>query len=267
MKKVALLLSFGLIANVDAAISISETRIEFDERKRAHELVLMNRGSETEVYSLSLIEMTMDELGTVSELTEAYEQSAKKMIRYSPRRVTLEPGEKQKVRVFAKRLRDIKDGEYRSHLRFIGSKQNDNENSIESILGENEIRSNVTTRSAHIIPIIIREGVLSVSTSISDVFISNDNSMIDITMKRSGSRSAFNDISVSMYDKSEGGWKELSKLEGSAIYTTTSRRKLSMRLPNVEYKPEDKVRVIITDNNSGLLHDEKIFKLEELKNK
>ncbi len=104
-----------------ADLFISPLRVTFDGRDRSALITLVNRSEETNTYRINWGDKhfnsetsryeTIDELGTAGG-------GVSEIIRYSPRQITLKPGEKQKIRLAIRKPADLENGEYRSHLVF-----------------------------------------------------------------------------------------------------------------------------------------------------
>ena len=99
---------------------ISPVRVVLEGRQRSAELTLVNRGEETMTYRVEFENRRMLEDGRFESALEAREGElfADSMIRYAPRRITLEPGSPQTIRVLLRKPSDLAEGEYRSHLLF-----------------------------------------------------------------------------------------------------------------------------------------------------
>jgi len=107
------------IQSASAALLVAPIRVAFDERDRTKEVILINEGDERRTYRVEWQEQTVDAAGGYVALDEAAEfNRASSMIRYSPRQVTLEPGERQIIKLVVRKPADLKQGEYRSHLKF-----------------------------------------------------------------------------------------------------------------------------------------------------
>src|SRR3954451_4123156 len=101
---------------------VAPTRVVLEGRQRTAEITLVNVGSATATFRISLINLRMDVNGGTKEIetadAEPGERFANDLIRFSPRQVTLEPHVAQTVRIQARKPADLAAGEYRSHLLF-----------------------------------------------------------------------------------------------------------------------------------------------------
>ena len=111
---------FSFINSAQASLLVSPIRVAFEGRERSHEIVLINSSSEVKTYRLAWQEKLALPSGGYKDLTAEETvgyPSASKMLRFSPRQVTLKPNERQIVRLGLRRPKDLADGEYRSHLK------------------------------------------------------------------------------------------------------------------------------------------------------
>jgi len=106
----------------NAEVMIAPTRVVFEEGTRSAELVIVNKGDEEAAYRISLENRQMNLDGSM-ELVDSVDTLglfADKIVRYSPRRVIMEPGGRQTIRLSAQ-TSELEPGEYRSHLRLMSA--------------------------------------------------------------------------------------------------------------------------------------------------
>ncbi len=122
MKKMLLFLAALMFhQSALASLMIAPTRVMFDERTRSAKVSLINASSETKTYKIYWRHLMQTQDGRYQELTEQQKRifpMASRMVRFSPRAVTLKPQERQSVRLSLRRPADLEPGEYRSHLAF-----------------------------------------------------------------------------------------------------------------------------------------------------
>ena len=95
-------------------------RIIFEGPKRADFITLINESNKPKTYRIVWREMTMDpQTGlrkkTDSEIAQT-QYKVSDMVKYSPRRITVQPRQTQEIRLMLRRPNGLPDGEYRSHL-------------------------------------------------------------------------------------------------------------------------------------------------------
>jgi len=116
-----LLLSSMMSQVVKADLLITPTRIVFDRNDRVQEVILVNTANEVRTYSLSWSELMQNETSGYNILTDGDKEqfrTASEFLRFSPRRLTLQPGENQRIKLSLRRTSAINEAEYRSHLKF-----------------------------------------------------------------------------------------------------------------------------------------------------
>lgn len=107
---------------VNSKLLISPTRVVFEENERTEEIVLINTSTQELTYRLAWVDKFALPDGGYQDAEEAgqvFEHSASDMIRFSPRQVRLKPGERQLIKLLARRSSSNSKAEYRSHLKFI----------------------------------------------------------------------------------------------------------------------------------------------------
>lgn len=97
---------------------VSPTRIELSGDKRVQTVNVTNLSDLALAYVISLQDLVMTENGgTVA--VDQFEYSAKRMVRFVPRRFELQPGQRQTIRVMARVRKGTPEGQFHSHMRFL----------------------------------------------------------------------------------------------------------------------------------------------------
>ena len=110
---VAAFASVPVMAQGAGDLVVSPTRVVLEGRTRSAQLGLVNKGSTTATYRITVVNMHMDESGAIKEVAKPVDgqQFADDLFRYSPRQVTLEPGASQAIRLLLRKPKDLADGE------------------------------------------------------------------------------------------------------------------------------------------------------------
>jgi hypothetical protein len=143
------------------ATFISPPRVIIDANQVAGEMIILNRGNETLVYSFKWQDRAMREDSTIAvgeELKETKDyRPASPYLVYSPRQVILAPGETQRIRFFVKRDK-MTEGEYRSHILISGKpvKEREKEQITEGMGGTVGVIAQAG------IPVMVRHGKTTV---------------------------------------------------------------------------------------------------------
>lgn len=123
MKKLLLFfaMAFCMLNTVSAELLITPTRVVFSERDRTQEVILVNTANESRTYNLSWSEMMQTNSSGYRRLNDDEKEAfakASEFIRFTPRRITLGPGENQRIKLNLRRRATMEAPEYRSHLKF-----------------------------------------------------------------------------------------------------------------------------------------------------
>lgn len=220
-----------------AELMLYPTRIVFEGNQRAAQLELINNGSESATYRISLVNRRMSETGAFSEIDAPLpgEQFAEELLRYSPRQVTLQPGVGQTVRIMVRKPANLATGEYRSHLLFAKQPEAGGRQSAESSRGitdDNEIGIRLTTLVGASIPVIVRHGKTKVSVSLTHLELlrpSGQAPVLAFHMERSGTQSVYGNLTVS-FIPAGGAEQVIAQANGLAVYTPNSLRRASIAL-------------------------------------
>lgn len=100
-----------------AILFVSPHRVVLSPDERTDVVSIANQSDRERKYEMIAVDQVMNENG-VTQRKDTFQYSAKRMLRFVPQRVTLKPGERQVVRIMARRPADLLDGDYHSHLLF-----------------------------------------------------------------------------------------------------------------------------------------------------
>ena len=219
-------------------LAVSPTRVVFEGRKRSAQLSLVNRGSTTSTYRIRIVNMQMTEDGQMKQIDKAEggAKFASKLFRYSPRQVTLGPGEAQAVRLLLRKPGNLGEGEYRSHL-MMQTVPKDAGISIEQEGAQQGVQIRMVPVFGITIPVIVRHGQTQADVTLTDLKVmppdaNSEVPRLQFTINRAGSSSAFGDLTATL---DAGGTKTvIGQVMRLAVYTPNDKRKVSMalRLPS-----------------------------------
>jgi len=215
-------------------LAVAPTRVVFEGRSRSAQLSLVNRGSTTATYRIQVVNMRMDENGQMQRIDQpdAGQNFAGNLFRYSPRQVTLAPGETQAVRLLLRKPANLADGEYRSHL-LMQNVPKDAGVSIEQNQSTDGVQIRMVPIFGITIPVIVRHGNTQANVSLSDLNIMPPDAesavpRLRFNINREGSGSAFGDLTAKLV----AGGKEtvIGQIMRLAIYTPNTSRGVTMSL-------------------------------------
>lgn len=223
-------------ANAAGQLMVSPTRIVFEGNERTKQVNLINNGAETGRYRISFVRRKMTEDGKFEEVAENEPgMYSDDIVRFSPRQVTLQPGQSQIVRLMLRKKRDMPDGEYRSHMLF-QSLPDPAATDISQLVDNNSkgLSIQLIPVVGITIPVIVRQGKLSSTVSLSDFELKQANTVkaektLSLKINREGNRSAYGDFRV--YFTPRGGESVVvAQVNGVAVYTPLASRSVELRL-------------------------------------
>jgi fimbrial chaperone protein len=219
-----------------AELSLFPTRIVLEKNQRSAQVELLNRGTAPETYRISVVNrrMTVDGDIVLADTAEPDERFAEAMVRYSPRQVTLQPGQSQTVRVLLRKPAELAAGEYRSHLQFDRVEDTSAATSIEATAPAPGGGIGVVIRAlvGASIPVIVRHGDTHARVALSDLALETDAAsstrILRLQFDREGNRSVFGDLRVSFTPAGRAA-VEIGRAFGVAVYVPNPLRRA--RLP------------------------------------
>ena len=218
-----------------AQLMLYPTRIVFEGNQRSAQLQLINNGSESATYRISLVNRRMDEAGGFSNIDEPQpgEQFADEMLRYSPRQITIAPGAGQTVRIMVRKPANLAVGEYRSHLLFSQQPEAKGSSSIETHNDANSGIGIVLNMLVGVsIPVIVRHGNTDADVALTQLELQHpagESLLLALQMKRSGNQSVYGDLAASFTPRG-GAEQVVGRANGVAVYTPNPLRRVKMRL-------------------------------------
>ena len=228
-----LLIIQGLLTQHAFAASelmVSPTRVVFEDRTRSA------TGDATGRYRITFIQRQMTESGKLAEVKEGTPgKYVDDLVRFSPREVTLPPGQSQVVRLLLRKKSSLQDGEYRSHMLF-QSLPDPNATSIQTLTDKSgdTLQVKLIPIVGISIPVIVRQGSLQATGSLSNIQLqpakdSKQPAKLGLTLKREGDRSLYGDFRV-MFIPDGGKPVMVAQANGLALYTPNTQRKVSLTL-------------------------------------
>jgi hypothetical protein len=218
-------------ADVAEAVSVSPTALYIDSRTRTGVMTLHNPGTLPEEISISFAfgYPTSDANGLVSVqlLAEAPEgePSAAEWMRVFPRRLVLQPGQRQVIRVMVHPPADLPEGEYWARI-VISSRGG--QPPIEQTDGELSLQLNVET--VLVMAANYRQGAVTTGLDVSTATAqrSGDGVLLQVDLARTGNAALLGRLQADVLNAAGNviatGWDDL------AVYRTI-RRRIPIALP------------------------------------
>lgn len=218
-------------------LMIAPTRIVLEGSRRVAEVLLVNVGDVRGTYRISLVDYSMDEQGSLTELAEGEgEKSASPIVRFSPRQVTLEPSYSQTIRIQLRKPADLPPGEYRSHLLFRSVPAAE---ALEAAPEQPADSQGLTIRLTPVfgisIPLIVRHGQGTSAAALTGARLeSGERPVLRIRIGRDGTRSVFGSLVVRHRPAGGGAEQVVGILDGVAVYPPLDYREIAIPLdPNI----------------------------------
>ena len=226
----ALNLLFTPTVYATGELLVSPTRVIFEKHTRTASVSIVNAGNETSTYRIQFVERRMTAEGGFEGVKQARpgEQFSSKMIRFSPRQVTLQPGQSQAIRLMLRKPANLADGEYRSHMLFRAIPKSST-SSVDKLTGGKSISIKLTPIMGISIPVIVRHGQASATIQVEKLRYYAKTSSVLFDLKRDGNASIYGDITILFKDKN-GQSTVLRKINGLAIYTPNTSRRMSVNV-------------------------------------
>lgn len=182
---------------------VSPNRVVIAPRERIATLTVENNSKIARRYDVSVVNNKMGENGTTGRV-ENFEFEAKKMLKYVPRRFTLEPGERQVVRIMARRPADLADGDYHSHTLFrqvpLAEDGAPAAGDTANITADKKNFSlEITTRYGMAVPVIVQQGKLESAMKLEDVKLveaGKGGKALSISFLRSGNAESYAELTA-----------------------------------------------------------------------
>jgi len=235
---VALLLLTGLSSNLQAAgnLMVTPTRIVFEQRDRSAQITLINQSDKTSSYRISFVRQYMTEDGQFLPVEEGEPGLfSDPMIRFSPRQVSLPPGQSQVIRLALRRPADMADGEYRSHMLFQALPEPSSTN-VEALTQQKPegISIELVPIVGISIPVIVRHGELHSAVTLSNARIvsggqSGSAAKVSVDINRDGNSSAYGDLRVTFTPEGAAPIV-IAQANSVAVYANMPNRRFEMPL-------------------------------------
>jgi fimbrial chaperone protein len=258
------------VFTVQASLLISPMSITFTDRDRSAQVVIINTSTVTRNYRIEWSQKKAVVGGGYEELTPEESKSfhtASSMLRVSPKQVRLAPGERQTVKIAARKPKDLADGDYRSHLKFTALPE-------QSAPAEGEPGSiKIKVLLSYSIPVIVRKGAEKYEVTIDSVKIEPRTNTVKtktsppgdllVTISRLGPTTMHG--SINAYWQADGDHEEVlvGILNHARLYSELSQSHYKLFWQGSELPKSGKLRVVYSGDKEfrGKIFAEKVIKL------
>lgn len=229
-------------------VSISPTRVVLEGAERSGQVTLYNSGSKPVTYRIETVDMEPLEQGGYKEPeagASPVSWSAVPIMRYAPRQVTLNAGERQVVKILSRARRDTPPGEYRTHLRFSTIPLvEDADQAPQDSTDSKTVSVSVGLEYRITIPLILRVGDLSGGTKIASVALepTGDGQRQDavVRLERTGEKSDYTRIRLL-----DSGGAEIGLLKGISVLPPLAARNVRVPIKTAGAQP---AKVVLETN-------------------
>jgi P pilus assembly chaperone PapD len=213
-----------------AVLFIYPTLIMFDGNKRSATITLTNRGDAIGTFETSWSEHEMTSEGGLVKVESDVPWSVQPYVRYSPRRVTLEPSESQVIKVALRRDQEAPKGEFYSHFKVVTLNSQDLQDEADEEAEPNSDSAvTIRARSAVAIPIIWRNSRDEQGANIESVVLDRETNQLKIDVRRLGNLSVRGFIHV-LGETPDGASGPLADAVQLVIYPSVEKRSMAITL-------------------------------------
>ncbi|PCJ98104.1 MAG: hypothetical protein COA45_08095 [Zetaproteobacteria bacterium] len=223
-------------AQAETVLFFSPTRVDITDQQPVQEIRVTNMSSISRSYMLSIENLIMSEAGHTMRV-DNFDYSAKRMLRYVPRKFDLKPGAKQIIRIMARFPKGTEDGSYHSHLEFL------EDISRREVLNkdaspDNRARIKAQISYAMAIPVVVSKGDIKTEISMLNLGLGKDKNgrpEISLDLLRSGNGQG-NIYVEADYIAPDGSEVKAAVRRTIYVYRELSQRHHRVVLELIDYK-------------------------------
>lgn len=214
-------------AAAQAQLFMHPTLVMFSGTERSATVNVVNQGDATGVFELAWVDFEMTRDGGLLAREGTAPWSLQPFARYSPRRVTLRPGETQIVRIALRSGGEVAEAEYYSHLKVVTL-----EDDLGAAAGEADAAEAVMieARSAIAIPVIWRNSDAEPRAAIESVRLDPAGDALVIELRRAGKLSTRGFLHVLAGNADYGESQQIADPVPLVIYPSAERRTVTVPL-------------------------------------
>lgn len=256
-------------APTSAFLNITPKRLTFDRTRRNGAVFLLNQGAAPVTVDVALVDRVMLADGQIVPADEAARRddvaaaakslkSARDLLQLSPRRVTLQPGRPQTVRVRLATLPEAAGGEHRTHLTVTTLPPADTGVTAEQAAAgaqAGELRFQITAVYGLSIPLIVRPAEPEIAAALEHAKVEyadaggRRTAVVALEVVRGGSSSVYGNFEVRAAGGSKGA-EPLGAARGVGVYPETPRRAVRIPLSRAP-APGERLEVTFTDDDTS----------------
>lgn len=215
-----------------ARLDIVPQKVVIEPRERGGEFTILNLFNQKGNFRIELLNYRQDENGVYQELKGPLDPDfdPEKIVRFSPRQFSLEPGGRQKVRLSLRKPANLPEGEYRFHIKATRFADEDNSNT-----NSDKPAVKVSLNVGVAIPVIVRHGNV-----VSDAKILNPQitsavqngkqvPQLEVDIAREGNASAIGQLEV-FWQPQNGETRKIGNISNANVFTEINQRNFKIPL-------------------------------------
>jgi len=258
-----------LSATTYADMLISPTRVLIDDTNRSASMVLRNSSTGSRTYRLSWEDKRAKNNGGYTDVTEDEDWpfSARNMLRFSPRQITVGPGENQTVRFGWRPPADLPSGEYRSHILLqVIPDISEPTAAMDMDTQQEGVGVQVFMQMSFSIPVVVRHNTDTPQISIQEIkpvpLREGERLGLELTFNRSGVASSYGRVLVEMQLDDESAVELIGEYGELSIWPEVENRKITIPLRDSTIPEGALIRIAYEGLNEyrGIIWAEKVFK-------
>lgn len=182
-----------------SVLFVAPHRLIVEPTEKTDVIAVSNKSDTKRRYDLMLIDQVMNENG-ITQRKDTYPYSVKKMVKFVPRRFTLEPGQRQTVRIAVNRPKDMADGDYHSHLLFreVPLSLKDKK-AGDAAAAEKKVSFEIRTLYGIAVPIVVQKGAITAEITMGEPTVvtgENGRKQLKVAFSRTGNAEGAGKLSV-----------------------------------------------------------------------
>ncbi len=238
-----------------AGLVITPTRVELEGKQRSAAITIANNGTVQGFYRILAVNKKMTPDGILEDVNAADDSAmfADKMLRISPRSITIPPGGNQSVRILVRKPKDLAEGEYRTHLSVTilpAQEPADNAGNV----ADDKLQIAIKANYGVTIPIIVRHGNVAATGEMIDLSYkeasANTRPIVKFSIIRNGTASLYGDIKI-MHINKNGEEILIKFMGGIAIYTPNKQRNFEIALDADNIAAGDTIKILYQEKEKS----------------
>lgn len=235
----AVVAMLGLIntAHAEEVLFLSPTRILLNDTKKVAVINVTNLSDIQRTYTVTSENIVMTPEGTTTG-KDNFEYSAKRHIRFVPREFTVNPGQRQAIRIMSRLPADTADGDYHCHIGFEEDVSKRKAPDVDGVIHKGQAGIAAPIAYSAMIPVVISHGKVTSKVTMGEPSVKKDPKkpgIYVITMKltREGNGQGLG-VFEFVYTQPDGKTVQLGKRSTAHIYRELKERTYSydLKLPD-----------------------------------